>query len=215
MTVLAVRDVSVVAGELCLLSGISFEVSGGQGLIIRGPNGIGKSSLLLTLCGLAEPYSGSIDLKSETEADHLDLPTNCHYLGHQNGLKPHQTVKQNLEFFCAFFGGVYIELETVVSRLSLERLLDLPVRFLSAGQKRRVAFGRLMLAKRKVWILDEPTSAIDATTTKQITKLCAQHIETGGILVAATHLPFLNDLSAVRTVDLSDYVPAQQWVESF
>ena len=206
-------NIEIHAGELRLVSGISFELHSGRALILRGSNGIGKTSLLSVLAGLTRPALGNVRLVGGKQSQEYGVAENCHFLGHKLGLKLHQTVDQNLTFFSKFYGEDRAKLLQTASTLSLSRLIDLPVRLLSAGQKQRTAFARLMLTERPVWLLDEPTASLDTQTSRLIEKICEAHLETDGIIIAATHLPFLESAGITHSIDLEDFVPNQRWVE--
>jgi len=211
LVTLKAQDLNIQAGDLRLLSALFFTVSDGEALIIRGANGIGKTSLLRVLAGLALPAAGSISLGDDAKRDIFDLSENTHFLGHKNGLKLEQSVRENIDFFSDFLGGFYDQIDDVLAELELTKLQFLKTRLLSAGQKRRVAFGRLQIAQRKVWLLDEPTASLDRQSSRLIEKICLNHLDQGGILIAATHLPFLDGRGT--TLDLEDFVPTQKWVD--
>ena len=206
-------NIEIHVGELRLVSGVSFELASGHALLLRGANGIGKTSLLSVLAGLSRSALGGVRLIRTDNHEAFEVSENCHFLRHKLGLKLHQTVEQNLSFFTRFYGEDPTNLQAAVSALALSRLMDLPVRLLSAGQKQRTAFARLLLAQRPVWLLDEPTASLDAETARQIESICQTHIENGGILIAATHLPFLEQNSSTTSLNLEDFVPDQRWVE--
>ena len=208
---LSVNDLACSAGGFPLLSGIAFQLNPGQALLIRGPNGAGKTTLLRVLAGLARPDAGECMITREAEgADCVwEDNTALHFLGHANALKTALTLKQNLTFWAAFNGGGRDGAEArsrhVANTLNLGPLLHLPVSVLSAGQKRRAAFARLLLSARPIWLLDEPTAALDADVSVQIEALCHAHQNKGGIVIAATHLPFLEEGRDTRTLDLAEH----------
>ena len=208
---LKAQALNIQAGDLRLLSDLSFTVSNGEALIIRGANGIGKTSLLRVLAGLALPRAGSVSLGDADQSDQFDLPENTHFLGHKNGLKLEQSVRENLSFFSEFLGGSKDQINTVLADLNLTKLQFLKTRLLSAGQARRMGFTRLRIAPRKVWLLDEPTASLDSQSSQLIENICHGHLDQGGILIAATHLPFLEGRGT--TLDLEKFVPSQKWVD--
>ena len=168
---LKISDVSAMVGTRLLFGNVSFNLAPKEAMILRGPNGIGKTTLLEIIAGLTNPHSGRIELTQNS-----DIPINTHFLGHQNGLKLSQSVLKNLEFFNHFnFDDQPLNhegMQAVITQMNLNSLIDLPVSVLSAGQKRRVAFTRLLLSDRLIWVLDEPTSALDDKSSRLIEQKC-------------------------------------------
>lgn len=164
---------------------LAFLVASGQLMTLIGPNGAGKSSLLRILAGLLNPSDGAVT--TEMGGAPRDLPPLAHYVGHQDAIKPALSVIGNLQFWIGYCGGgqAYQALETV----GLGGLADFPAGVLSAGQRRRLALSRLIAVDRPVWLLDEPTSALDKASEARLGQLLTDHVETGGIVIAATHLP--------------------------
>jgi heme exporter protein A len=180
---LSARELAARRGGRAVFSGLSFTVSGGEVLAVTGPNGAGKSTLLRLVAGLLQPEAGTIVAEPEP-AD--GIAGAVHYLGHLDGLKPALTVAENLAFFRTIAEGE----ETVAAALDAVGLGDLagfPAGVLSAGQKRRVAIARLLVARRPIWLLDEPTTALDAAAEADLGRLIATHAAEGGIVIAATH----------------------------
>ena len=204
---LRVKALALEAGPLRLCENLSFELKASESLILRGANGSGKTTLLRTLAGFNRAPQGEISFTSNGSTQAIRLADNCHYFGHKNALKTAHTVRQNLEFF-ARFNGVAIEtIKHIAAELNLQPLLDLPVQVLSAGQTRRAAFARLLIAPRAVWLLDEPTAALDVSAAHLIEQHCAKHLTAGGIIIAATHLPFLDSYAQSHSLNMSDYRP--------
>jgi heme exporter protein A len=168
-----------------VFSNVDFEVAGGNLLALVGPNGAGKTTLLRLIAGLLRAAEGRLELAGG-EAD-TPIGEQVHYVGHQDALKPSLSVAENLNFWAAFLGGKSSAggLEAV----GLEGLADLPAAYLSAGQRRRLALARLLCAPRPIWLLDEPTAALDAASQEKLGELMRAHLATGGLIVAATHGP--------------------------
>lgn len=173
-------------GGLWLFDGLTFALQPGEALVVRGANGAGKSTLLRILAGLLSPADGSIVYG---DRDEQSLP--LHFLGHTNAIKSGLTVEQNIRFWAAFAGLGAAEGEAAVDAAAdafdLDLLRDLPARYLSAGQKRRLALARLIASPAPLWLLDEPTTALDTRSTSLFEQAVAEHRRMGGVAVIATH----------------------------
>lgn len=176
-------------GSWRLFRDLSFAVRAGEALSVEGPNGIGKTSLLRLIAGFLTPRAGSLSFRcdSETITDPEERMRYVGWLGHQDGIKPQLTPFETLQFFASYFGGS--DIEGALTRFGLKRVRDLPAQHLSAGQKKRLAFARLSLSERPLWLLDEPLSALDAAGRAQAAEVLARHCADGGIVIAATHEP--------------------------
>lgn len=187
---LIVENLSIHRASQEIVSDISFELSAGDALIVTGENGSGKSTTLRGCAGLMPLNSGSVKLLDETGKQFEgETREYCHYLGHQNGMKPALTVRENLDFWQKFCGEPDLSIEEALDEVDLSHTIDLPFNYLSAGMKRRVSIARLLVSDRPVWIVDEPTAGLDAQSVNMFTGLCKAFCEGGGILIAATHLP--------------------------
>jgi heme exporter protein A len=184
---LAGRGVRCVRGGREVFSGLDFDARAGEALAVTGPNGSGKTSLLRLIAGLLTVADGSIALEGG-EAE-LTLPEQAHYLGHRDALKPALSVMENLSFWRDHLGGEALDARISLSKVGLDHAAHLPAAYLSAGQRRRLSIARLLAVKRPVWLLDEPTNALDATGQSLFTSLMADHLSRGGLIVAATHAP--------------------------
>lgn len=176
----------VTRGGRPVLDGVSLAIAGGGAMAIVGPNGAGKSTLLRTLAGLIRPVSGAVAFEDDADGD-AEPRERMHLLGHQDAVKGALTVARNLAFVRDLLGGEG-DLQSALERVGLGALADLPGGVLSAGQKRRLALARLIAAPRPVWLLDEPTAALDAAGQALLASLVAEHRARGGMVIAATHL---------------------------
>lgn len=170
-----------------VFSGLDFAASAGEALAVTGRNGSGKTSLLRLIAGLLAPEGGSIAL--EGGAGELTLPEQAHFLGHRDALKPALSVRENLAFWREFLGGEAFDLVECLAAVGLDHAASLPAAFLSAGQRRRLSIARLLAARRPIWLLDEPTNALDTSGQAMFAALMDDHLARGGLIVAATHAP--------------------------
>jgi heme exporter protein A len=183
---LSASKLTVERGGRIVFSNLSFGLDAGGSLTVTGPNGAGKSTLLRALAGLLPLSGGTI---SCTTLSGGTLAEQAHYIGHVDALKGLLTVAENLAFLAALLdaghGGMLVE--TALAELGLSHAANLPVTYLSAGQKRRAALAKLLVVKRPVWLLDEPSTALDAASQARMAEIMAAHLAQGGMIVAATH----------------------------
>jgi heme exporter protein A len=184
---LSAVELSCHRGGRDVFAGVSFAVSVGEALIVTGRNGAGKSSLLRIVAGLLRCAQGRLTL--EGGDGELSVGEQCHYVGHQDAIKPSLSVAENLRFWARYFGAPSDDAATPLAAVGLEALAALPAAYLSAGQRRRLSLARLIAAKRPIWLLDEPTSALDAAAQSRLTDMMRGHLASGGLIVAATHGP--------------------------
>lgn len=194
---LLASDVRCVRGGREVFAGLSFQATAGEALAVTGRNGSGKTSLLRLIAGLLLPAGGAIAIEGG-EAE-LTVPEQAHYLGHRDALKPALSVRENLSFWSDFLGGgVTRAADECIAAVGLAHAADLPAAYLSAGQRRRLSLARLLTVRRPLWLLDEPTNALDVAGQAMFAALMREHLATGGLIVAATHGPLGIDSRELR-----------------
>lgn len=182
---LSVKDVSVARGGVAVLEGLSFEIAPGQALILKGPNGVGKTTLLRTVAGLQPAFKGVVEAPEESIA----------YAAHSDGLKSMLSVEENLRFWADVFGQPDIE-----EAIQTFDLVDLRLRLagsLSAGQKRRLGLARLLVTGRPIWVLDEPTVSLDTASVALFADAVRAHLVDGGSALLATHIDLGLDVTVL------------------
>ncbi|PHR17720.1 MAG: heme ABC exporter ATP-binding protein CcmA [Hoeflea sp.] len=190
-------------GDSVLFEDIGFTLGRGEALVITGPNGSGKSTLLRILAGLLGADSGTFSLLGD-DGTALPVADYSHYLGHRNAMKRELKVSENLAFWQSFQGaesGEGMPIDEAIDQVGLTGVAHLPFGYLSAGQQRRIALARLLVSSRPLWLLDEPTAALDKRSDRLFADLVRAHLETGGLAIAATHQPL--GLDSVRALELS------------
>jgi heme exporter protein A len=181
------RGVTCVRGGRPVFAGLDFATSSGEVLAVTGPNGSGKTSLLRLIAGLLQPAEGSIAL--DGGEDELTLAEQAHYQGHRDALKPALSVMENLAFWRDFLGGEISDAGESLAAVGLDHAAHLPAAYLSAGQRRRLSLARLLTVRRPIWLMDEPTAALDAAGQDLFVTLMRDHLARGGLIIAATHGP--------------------------
>jgi heme exporter protein A len=191
ITQLVLSNLAVSRGDRPLFDGLNLTVNAGEAVALVGANGAGKTSLLRVIAGMIRPDAGEVAFTDENgplaaeDARSRDL----HLIGHQDGLKTGRTAWDELLFQVHWTGGTEASARAASKRLELGRLLDLEVRKLSAGQRRRLALARLIASPRSLWLLDEPLAPLDVERRAVAGVLMAEHLASGGLIIAAVHDP--------------------------
>lgn len=198
---LSVRGLAVRRGERLLFAGLDLDVGAGRVSLLRGPNGVGKSTLLMAVAGTVRPEAGTIAW--EGTGEEMPAARALHLLGHRSGIKARLTVLENLTFWRAMNGGTGLAPEAALEAVGIAPLAGLDAGHLSAGQTRRLALARLLVSERPVWLLDEPTAALDTEGQALVGRLLEAHRARGGLALVATHdeIPGL-DAGATATLVL-------------
>jgi len=190
---LTVTDLSCARGGLTVLEGVGFTLTAGTALVLRGPNGIGKTTLLRTLAGLQPLVRGTVSAPSESLA----------YASHADGLKATLTAAENLAFWAAVHGTGAAEVAAALDRMNLSGLADRRAAHLSAGQKRRLGLARLLVTARPIWVLDEPTVSLDTASVAMFAGVIRTHLGGGGAALIATHIDM--GLTGAAVLDLTPF----------
>lgn len=188
---LDVAGLGIARGGVLLLEGVSFNLRAGAALVVRGPNGCGKTTLLRTLAGLQPALAGSVSVPPDAIA----------YAAHADGLKATLSVAENLQFWAAIYGTATVT--QAMAAMNLTALADRPAQNLSAGQKRRLGLARLLVTGRWLWMLDEPTVSLDTASVALFGDVVRGHLAGGGAALIATHIDL--GLPDAQVLDLTPF----------
>lgn len=188
---IAIRSLGLARGDRVLIEGLDLDVAAGEAVVLTGPNGAGKTSLLRAVAGLIRPLSGRIAIEGDLGEIPLEdaIARGTHLIGHQDALKTARLAWDEVLFQVRWTGGTAASAKAACARMGLDALLDLPVRKLSAGQRRRLALVRLSASQRDLWLLDEPLAPLDRVQRARFGELMTLHLARGGLILAAAHDP--------------------------
>ena len=181
-------DITLFRGERCLFQGLEFALNPGELLLLEGPNGSGKTSLMRAIAGLLELEDGEIAWDGKPTREHRQRFHNALvWMAHRVGFKADLTLVENLKFEAKLRPQSGRDIEEVYARLGIQRLKRLPLRSLSAGQQRRVALARMLLADAELWLMDEPFTNLDRDGRSLVIELVQEHLADGGMCIMAAH----------------------------
>jgi heme exporter protein A len=187
---LSANDLSLVRGDRCLFEQLEFALNPGELLLIEGANGSGKTSLLRGIAGLLDFAAGHVSWNGEKVLENYQLfRADLVWLSHRVGFKGELNLLENLRFESALRSSAADGQRTIIERLGLARLTALPFRYLSAGQQRRVALARMLLANARLWLMDEPYTNLDKAGRSLVADLIAEHLQGDGLCIVASHQP--------------------------
>lgn len=199
---LEVNEIRCLRGGKQIFVPVNFDLSGGQALLVEGPNGAGKSSLLRIIAGLATPAAGSVTWQNQSIHDHLlTYVEQLHYHGHQPGIRPGLSIAENWQLTSELLQSPLKDKDQVLQSLQLTAYENTQTQFLSAGQTRRAALAKLLLFPRRLWILDEPLTALDHAMQQTLAQHISHHLQGGGLCILSSHQPLHLD-AEVKTLRL-------------
>lgn len=208
MPAFAGTDLTCLRGDRLVFTGLDFRVEPGGALLLLGPNGSGKSSLLRVMAGLLRPFRGRLGWDDAPDDDPDRHRGRVHYVGHLDAVKPVLTALENLSFWAALGGAADPPAAAMAAleRLGVPHIAGVPGRYLSAGQKRRLTLARVLAAPAPLWLLDEPTVALDRAAVRLLEGILAEHRAGGGMVALSTHADIA--LPGATELHLDDFAPA-------
>jgi len=207
MSLFTGTDLLCFRGERVVFTDLAFAINAGDALVLRGHNGSGKSTLLRLLAGLLKAQKGDISWNGENILDEPEQHNQrLHYVGHLDPIKPVLTVRENISFWSELRGHEN-DVDAALAAFGIMFLCDVPGRFLSAGQKRRVNLARIIASPAPLWLLDEPTTALDTDAILALERAIATHRQSGGMVIASTHTDI--GLDSAKTLNLDDFTPTE------
>ena len=182
------EDLCLLRGERCLFEGLNFALTEGELMLVQGPNGSGKTSLLRSIAGLIGLEDGYISWQGiPTDQDRQSFSAEIVWMAHRVGFKGDLTLVENLRFETGLRSATLGDIDEILERLSLTQLTELPLRALSAGQQKRVALARMLISDARLWLMDEPFANLDTGGHDLVVELIAEHLANNGICVVAAH----------------------------
>ena len=204
------QNLSLWRGDRCLQQGLSGKLAAGEAITLRGPNGCGKTTMLRTLCGLAQAETGKVLWQGiPVHRSRVEFHAHLAYSGHSSGLKRDLSTRENLRF-AASMRGRHTNQNDLLAGLGLTACADLPVRNLSAGQQRRASLAMVLGSGTELWVLDEPFTNIDRAGREWLGRRCNDHLAMGGLLLMAAHQHSLLDPSRESIIELATNQPGMQ-----
>lgn len=206
------QGLACIRGERIVFADLDFSLAPGEAILLLGPNGSGKSSLLRVMAGLLRPAAGRLTWGGAPVADDPEAHGGrSRYIGHHDAIKPVLTVRENVGFWSSLWSGdgSTATVQRALAAFGIAHLLEVPGRWLSAGQKRRVNLSRLLAAPAPLWLLDEPTTALDRATVAVVEGLIAEHRARGGMVVLSTHTDVA--LPGAKVLQMDDFTVPMDW----
>lgn len=203
---LTVENLDCARGGRAVIQGLGFILAPGQAMALRGPNGVGKSTLLRLLAGFLPLRSGAVRLGDISLAkDRTGFQEQVLYTGHLDAVKPALGVAENLRIWADVYGTGEDRIAAALAHFGLDRIAERPAAECSAGQKRRLGLARMMVMDRPLWLLDEPTVSLDVDAVKSVADLVHRHVAAGGMALIATHVDLgLGEIAELRMAPVAD-----------